>query len=267
MLIDAHSHLDRYALLGPGALERALEEITRHSIFTVSNSMDIPSYERNLAIAASCRLVLPTFGVHPWNAPQYAGRLDELRQLVDRTPLIGEVGLDHHFVSDAAQYPAQRRVLELFLTAAREQRKIVILHTKGAEEELLELLDRHGPLQVIVHWYSGPLEILRELLRRGAYFTVGVEVLHSARIQAIAREIPLERLLTETDNPGGPMEFLGESGMPLLVRRIVERMAEERQTTAEALERAVRGNLLRLFRESPWLAEQARVLEELAPNG
>ena len=255
MLIDAHTHVDRYDLVGPGALESALGEIEQHRILTVSNSMDLPSYERNLAIGQKCDLVLPIFGVHPWNAPQYADRLDDLRGAVERSPMIGEIGLDYHFVEDTSQYPDQRRVFEFFLAAAREQEKIVNLHTKGAEKTVLELLDRYEIPRAIVHWYSGPLDIFREMIARGMYFTVGVEVLYSEHIRAIAREIPSERLLTETDNPGGPKGFVGGPGMPALLKEVIQGVAEVRKTTVEAITETVRSNLLELARDGPWLME------------
>jgi TatD DNase family protein len=255
MLIDAHAHIDRYDLVGEGALESALGEITRHGILTISNSMDLPSYERNLAIAETCDLVLPIFGVHPWKAPQYADRLADLREAIERSPMIGEVGLDHHFVEDASQYPAQASVFEFFLGAAREQDKVVHLHTKGAEQTVLEALDRHGIQRAIVHWYSGPLAVFRELAARGVYFTVGVELLYSDHIQAIAREIPSGRLLTETDNPGGPKGFIGGPGTPVLIEKVVRALADVRETTVEAVAETVRSNLLTLARDDPWLMD------------
>ena len=255
MLIDAHSHVDRYDLVGEGALESALREIEQHGILTISNSMDLASYERNLAIGQRCDLVLPTFGVHPWNAPQCANRLDDLRGAVERSPMIGEIGLDYHFVEDASLYPAQRRVFEFFLDAARDHDKIVTLHTKGAERDVLELVDRYGIQRVIVHWYSGPLDIFREMVARGVYFTVGVQVLHSEHIRAIAREIPPERLLTETDNPGGPKGYIGGPGMPALLREVNQGIAEVRNTTVGAITETVRSNLLELAGDDPWLTE------------
>ena len=140
MLIDAHSHVDRYDLVDECALESALAEITQHRILTISNSMDLPSYKRNLEISEMCSLVLPTFGVHPWNAPEYADRLDDLSEAIEQSPMIGEIGLDHYFIQDTSTYPAQRKVLEFFLGAAREQEKITNLHTKGAEREVLGVI-------------------------------------------------------------------------------------------------------------------------------
>jgi TatD DNase family protein len=268
MLVDAHSHVDRYDLVGEGVLEFALEEITQYRIFTISNSMDLSSYERNLAIGEMCGLVLPIFGVHPWNASQYAHRLEELSEAIGQSPMIGEIGPDYYFVKDASEYPDQRRVFEFFLAAASEQEKIVNLHTKGAEEVVLELLDRYDIPRAIVHWYSGPLDILRELAVRGAYFTIGVEVLYSEHIQTLAQEIPLGQLLTETDNPGGPKEFIGGPGMPILVRDVIQAVAEVKKTTVEAITQTVQSNLIELVQDDPWFVDTyARVLGEQHDGG
>jgi TatD DNase family protein len=266
MLIDAHSHVDRYDREDARALESALAEIAQHRIFTVSVSMDLPSYKRNLEIGEKCDWVLPAFGVHPWNALEYVDRLQDLDGAIERSPLIGEIGLDHYFVENAAAYPDQRKVLEYFLGAAKEQAKIVNLHTKGAEKEVLELLEQYDIPRVIVHWYSGPLDIFRELAARGVYFTVGVEVLYSEHIQTIAQEIPAGRLLTETDNPGGPRGFIGGPGMPALVKDVVRGIAEARKTTVEAIVEAVRANFIELIRDDPWLADVWRKLLKEQPN-
>ena len=251
MLIDAHAHLDRYE----DVLESALEEIAQHSIFTISNSMDLPSYGRNLEIGEKCELVLPTFGVHPWNAPEYADRLEDLGRAIEQSPMLGEIGLDYYFVGDASQYPAQRKVLEFFLAAAKEQEKIVNLHTKGAESDILHLLNRYEIQRAIIHWYSGPLDVFHELVARGVYFTIGVEVLDSEHIQTIAREVPSEQLLTETDNPGGPKSFIGTLGMPLLIGDVVQALAGLRKTTVEVIIRTVETNFRRLVRDDPWLSD------------
>lgn len=248
MLIDAHSHIDRYFHIDEHALESALTEIRQNGIFTISNSMDIPSYKKNLEISEKCDLVLPAFGVHPWNASEYSDRLQVLKEAIEGSPLIGEIGLDHYFVKDPTAYKDQRKVFEYFLSAARDQNKIVNLHTKGAEREVLELLNQYDIKRVIVHWYSGPLDTFSELADRGAYFTVGIEVLYSKHIQKIAAEIPSGRLLTETDNPGGPKGFIGRAGTPVLVKEIIRGIAEARKTSIEAIVDIVQANLAVLFR-------------------
>jgi TatD DNase family protein len=262
MLIDAHAHLNMY-VDRVDRLDDALDEIERHGILTVANAMDLPTYERSIEIAGDCDLVVPIFGVHPWRAPQYADRLDDLRQPTARSAMLGEIGLDHYFVEDEAEYPAQRKVLEFFLAAGSEQDKVVHLHTKGAEAEVLELLDRYEVRRALIHWYSGPLDVLRALVARGTYFTVGVELLYSDHIVDIAREVPLELLLTETDNPGGPREYLGEWGMPSLICDVVRALAAVRGMSKGAIVETVQANFLRLIEDDPRLSYvQARILQD-----
>lgn len=249
MLIDAHSHLDKYG----GELDAALEEMSQHRILTISVSMDLPSYQRNLEIAERCPLVIPTFGIHPWQAPEYADRLDELAEPTRQTPMIGEIGLDSDFVKDASEFPSQRKVLEYFLAAAKERHKIVNLHTKGAEEEIFQLLERYQTDRAIVHWYSGPFDILKSLADRGTYFTIGVEVLRSKRIQALAKAIPEHLLLTETDNPGGQQWLNGEFGMPSLVQKVIDKLAELKDKTPPETQELVMTNFSCLTIDDPWL--------------
>lgn len=249
MWIDAHAHLDHYG----AALPAALDEIARLRILTFSVSMHAESYQQARAIAARSPYVLACFGVHPWEAPRFANDLAALDPLIDSSPMLGEIGLDTVWVEDPTTYPAQRRVFEYFLAAARRQDKIVNLHTKGAERDILDLLRRYQVRRAIVHWYSGPLDVLDELIAWGAYFTVGVEVLRSEVIRTIARRIPPEQLLTETDNPGGWEWLTGERGMPRLVQEVLRALAALRGTDEAALSAQVCANLARLIGDDPHL--------------
>jgi len=258
MLIDAHAHLDKYGDL----LDDALREIEREHIFTIATAMDVPSYQELQEIGRRSALVLPTFGIHPRRAPQYADRLRELGQYIETSPAIGEIGLDFHWVKNSSEYPAQLKVLEYFFAAAREQNKFVNLHTKGGERPILELLERYDVERPIIHWYSGPLDILRALVQFGAYFTIGVEVLYSETIQAIAREIPDCLLLTETDNPGGLKWLKGVVGMPSDLQKVVDELARIRSSTPASMSRIVHLNFLKLIQDDSWLRQVRTLLSQ-----
>jgi TatD DNase family protein len=249
MLIDAHVHLDKYGDL----LDEALSEIDEKKIFTVATAMDAPSYAELKIICQRTPLALPTFGVHPRRARQYASRLGEIAPLIEGSPAIGEIGLDFHWEKDTSTYSAQRKVLEYFFAAAREQKKFVNLHTKGGEKEILDLLEKYDIERAIIHWYSGPLNILHEMIQYGAYFTIGVEVNHSDHIKAIAQEIPDPLLLTETDNPGGLKWLNGELGMPGAIEKVVATLAALRQSSPAGIQRLVHANFARLIKDDPWL--------------
>jgi TatD DNase family protein len=243
MLIDAHAHIDKYG----AELEAALGEIEQRRILTWAVAMDVPSYRRALEIAEKCAWVRPTFGIHPNRAHEYADDLKALAPWIEKSPALGEIGLDFHWVKEPEKYPAQRKVLEYFLAAAREQDKAVNLHTKGAEREVLDLLERYTIRRALVHWYSGPEDILRALIDYGAYFTFGVELLTSEKIRALARAVPLDRIITETDNPGGLKWLTGEVGMPGVLARVVEELGRVKGATAEEMEKIVEENFRRVM--------------------
>lgn len=250
MFIDAHCHLDRYK----ENLGCALEQIKQHRIFTISNSMDLPSYIQNVKMAATSDFVLPIFGIHPWNAPEHVGCLKDLDWAISESPMLGEIGLDYYFVNETSRYDDQREVFEHFLRAASKQKKVVILHTKGAESETLQLLKQYNTERVIVHWYSGPWHILKSMVEHGFYFTIGVEVLFSQHIQNIAGYLPAELILTETDNPGGNASLTGTIGTPLLIKDVIGKLAEIKGTSDQIIMNTVENNLIRVGGNDPWVA-------------
>jgi TatD DNase family protein len=253
MLIDAHVHLDKYG----DRLDDALKEIETEQIFTVATAMDVPSYLELQRIAERSNLVLPTFGIHPRRAAEYADRLPEIGRHIETSPAIGEIGLDFHWVKDASTYPAQRKVLEYFIAAAAEQKKFVNLHTKAGEKEILDLLGKYGVKRAIIHWYSGPIDILKAMIDHGCYFTIGVEVLYSDHIKDIAKAIPDHLLLTETDNPGALrwLKKTDEIGMPTAIKEVVKALAALRLSTFEEITRSIHTNFTRLIVGDPWLHE------------
>jgi TatD DNase family protein len=251
MLIDAHAHLDMYE----AELASALSELERQRILTLSTSLDPRSYELNRAIARRSDLVVPLFGIHPWNAPQWAGRLDGIGESLDETPMLGEIGLDHMFVEDESLYPAQERVFEFLLGEAGRRDLSVNLHTSGAEQEVLDALDRHGVTRAVVHWYSGPRDVFEALVERGAFFSMGIGVRHHEHVRDLAAAIPDELLLTETDNPGGPKWLTGENGMPGLMLDVLDALAEARGAAPEAIEETVERNFRQFLKSDPRLSK------------
>ena len=242
--IDAHAHLDEYPDTWLGPVLRELEELR---IATISTAMAPGAFERTLQIQERSPWVLATLGIHPWNAGHFVTSLDEIEPSLAGSPMFGEIGLDFRNVTDTSQYDSQVRVLEFFLSAAREQDKVVNIHTSGAEAEVLELLERYDIRRAIIHWYSGPVEPLRRMIQRGFQFTFGCELLSSESIQAIAREVPKAQLLTETDNPGGPQWVFGEPAMPDLVKPVLQALAMVHGEDEANMQEQIRLNMLGLI--------------------
>ena len=251
MLIDAHTHFDLF-----GENEAlALAEIKQYRIFSVANSMDPDSYQKNLEIGRDNGLILPIFGIHPFNAAKWADKLPELDWAFDQSPLYGEIGLDARFAKDDTQWRAQTRVFEYFLDKAEEQNKAVIVHSKGNEEAVFDIIEKHPVKKYILHWFSGSSDFLLPLVSLGAYFTIGVEILYSDHIKNIAREIPLERLLTETDNPLVKLSLPNALGLPRNIIEVVSELAAVKNTTVEQMTDLIQGNFQRIVKDDPALSK------------
>lgn len=219
MLVDAHTHLDQYNI---NELEKAIKEINEEKIITIANAMNLSSYVKSKDISKKSHFIIPTFGIHPWEAHKYEKKLDSIEKFIYETPMIGEIGLDFYWVKDKNKYNSQMKVLKFFLKRAQEQNKIINLHTKGAENEIVALLDEYNIQKSIIHWYSGGKDVLKKMIDRGCYFTIGVELLSSNKIQDIAKMIPLNKIFTETDGPEGEEWINGKRCMPTKVNDILK---------------------------------------------
>jgi TatD DNase family protein len=248
MYVDAHAHLDKC----DSELPEILDEIERNEIFTVSVSMNPDSYTRNRRTGEQSQWVVTSFGVHPWDAPGFCNRLESLDPLVDSSPMVGEIGLDYHFVTE--QHVVQREVFKYFVQKGVLQEKILNIHSKGAEADVDRILGELGARRAIIHWYSGPTKELQGLIEKGFYFTVGVEVLSSPHIQTITKAIPAPQLLTETDNPGGYKGLAGELGRPSIIRSVVKMISEIRGWGQRETEHLIVENFMQLARKDSWAA-------------
>lgn len=255
VLIDAHVHLDKYLDDDIGGVLAAIE---RERILTLTVADDPTSFCRAEAIAARSDLVLAGFGIHPWVAHEFEHSVTEIRDVADRSPFIGEIGLDYRFVTEEGRYGPQRKVFAALLDLARDQRKLVNVHCAGAEQDTADMLRSHRIERAIIHWYSGPLNTLSDLVAAGYLVTIGVEVMHSNHIREVARAIPSDHLLTETDNPGGLRWLTGEVGRPQEINEVVAALAEVRGVLPEELAAIVHSNMIRLVGDDPllgpWLA-------------
>lgn len=139
-------------------------------------------------------------GLHPLLAAKSKKEVPLFKRQVDQTSYIGEIGLDFSKEGYATK-DEQVAVLRELLSAIRGKKKIVSVHSRKAEKELLALLCEYEIKNVIFHWYSGPVDLIPAILAQGYYFSVNEAMCRSRNGQAIVEKIPRNRILTETDAP------------------------------------------------------------------
>lgn len=243
MYIDAHNHLCHYQ----GLIQEALKQIQEKSILTIDCAINEETYLCSKELAKEQPLVVPCFGIHPMEAHRYHDRLEDFEGYIVESPMIGEIGLDYHWVKDRETYPLQRKVLRYFFQRARQYDKVVNLHTKGAEEEIFLWVKEYRLRSPIIHWYSGPMDIFHRLLDYGCYFTIGVDVGFSDTTKEVLSHLPLDRLLTETDGPTALEWINGEYGYPEFIRGIVEHISQIKRVDPEELKERILENYRNLM--------------------
>ena len=195
MLLDAHCHIDQYR--DPPSIAESCE---RQGILTVAVT-NLPShYKMGIEHIAHLRHVKMALGLHPLAVAKQGRELDQFLRLVPEVSHVGEIGLDFSregLGSKDQQLTAFRAIIK----AISGTRKFVSLHSRGAEETVLDILDEFQVKMAVFHWYSGPLTVLDRAIAAGFYFSVNPAMIRSDKGQRILGRIPRDRVMTETDGP------------------------------------------------------------------
>ena len=212
----------------------------------------LESFDDMYSRIADLEQVYCTAGVHPDYEQVEEPDVDRLCALAERNKVvaIGETGLDYFHQPDGAEW--QRRRFVTHIEAARQCRLPLVIHTRDAREDTLELLRRHRASDVggVLHCFTESLEMALAAIDLGFYISIsGIVTFHQAQnVRDMAREIPLERLLIETDSPWlSPAPFRGKPNHPGRVRLVAEKLAEIRDESLQQIAEATYRNACSLF--------------------
>lgn len=195
MIIDTHCHFDM--MPNPEGYISAKEKAGD----IVIGMTNLPSHfkmgQSHLIGYKHIRLAL---GLHPLLAAENRKELTLFKRLIDQTSYIGEIGLDFSREGIATKNE-QISVLREVLATIKGKKKIVSVHSRNAEKELLDMLCEFEIKNVIFHWYSGPVDLIPSIIERGYYFSINESMCRSKNGRSIIGKIPREKILTETDAP------------------------------------------------------------------
>ncbi len=254
-LVDSHCHLDRLDLeaLGmdlPGVLEKAGELGVSRMLCVGINRAELP---RVLALAERHVQVYASVGVHPNEREESEITVEELLALADhpRVVAIGETGLDY-FRSDG-ELEWQRARFRRHIEAALRAGLPLIIHTRDAAEDTLRIMAECGAGEAggVMHCFTGDWETASAALDLGFYISFsGIVTFKNARaLQAVAAQVPDERLLVETDAPYlTPVPYRGKPNQPGYTRHVAECLAALRHTTVEHIAAITTRNFNDLFK-------------------
>jgi TatD DNase family protein len=254
MLVDSHCHLDRVDLSQHhGSFRLLMQDTLQAGVgHMLCVSIDLDAYPGMQALVADYPQVSISVGVHP---NQEAGPEPTPERLVElaadpRNVAIGETGLDY-FRSDG-NLEWQRERFRVHIAAAKACGKPLIIHTREAREDTIRIM-REEQAEVaggVMHCFTENWEMARQALDLGFYISFsGILTFRNAEeLREVARRVPLERLLIETDSPYlAPVPYRGKPNQPIYVRQVAECLAELRDLAPEALAEITRDNFFRLF--------------------
>lgn len=240
-LFDTHCHVDLYP--DPVGLVREAE---RRGIYTIAVTNTPSVFPATAAIVKGCRYVRPALGLHPQLAAERRGELPLFEEHLSKTRYVGEVGLDY-VTPDRANRTHQRRVFEAILDQCDGAGdKVLTVHSRRAEADVVDAIGEDFSGTVILHWYSGSLRTLKLGVERGLYFSVNPAMAGGKRFLSILDRIPRDRLLLETDGP-----FVSVGGRPAVppdVQTVVDRIAEAWAEPTASVRSCLFDNLARVIR-------------------
>ncbi len=252
-LADTHVHLNDKQYKNDWE-ETAARALQAGVVFMSNIGYDLPSSRLAVKMAGGKNGLYATVGIHPHDALTLNdASFEELHSLAchPRVVAIGEIGLDYY--RDFSPREAQRSAFRQQMGLARELGKPVVIHDRDAHEEVLKILREEKAREVggILHCFSGSWEMAREAIKMGFYisFAGPVTYKNARRLPEGARQVPVDRLLIETDCPYlTPEPYRGRRNEPLYVTLVAEKMAELRGIELEELAVATLSNARTLFR-------------------
>ena len=248
-LIDTHAHLEEI-----DNIERVLEKSREAGVEAIiAVGTDIKSNQRTLEIAGRYpRMVYPALGWHPEfiREGEIETNLDFLVKNIDKAIAVGEIGLDYHKrIRSVAGKDLQKRVLTDILQIAKQHDKPALIHSRYAWRDALTAVEEAGLEKVVFHWYTGTSSVLRDIVGHGFYISVTPAVEYHEEHRRAVKEVPLERMLLETDAPvtyGRGRDFEFEAS-PADVSRSLKGAALLKGMSEEEVAAATTENAERLF--------------------
>ena len=254
MLIDSHAHLDdlRYDTDRDNVLQRA-QTAGIEAIVTIG--CDLATSQAAVALAHAHPNIFATIGVHPHEAKEIGeGWYESFRSLAQHPKVVayGEIGLDYHYDHSPREIQRQRFREQIHL--ARELALPLVIHTREAQEDTVMILREEGAVDVggVFHCFSGDMWLAKDALDLGFYLSFsGVLTFKNATmLRDIAKTVPLDRLMVETDCPYlAPVPYRGKRNEPAYVQYVAETLAEIRGNgSVQSIARATVENTKRVFR-------------------
>ncbi|MDR2875124.1 MAG: TatD family hydrolase [Methylobacillus sp.] len=254
MLVDSHCHLNFPEFTEN--MDAVLQAMREHGVgHALCIGVTLEKFPQVLAIAEAHQHIWATVGIHPDNEGVEEADVNRLRALADHPKVvgIGETGLDYFRLTGDLEW--QRDRFRTHIRAAVACGKPLVIHTRSAAEDTLRIMREEGAERCggVMHCFTESQEVADGALELGFYISFsGIVTFKNAQaLKEVAKTVPLDRMLVETDSPYlAPMPFRGKTNQPAYVKYVAEHIAELRGIAPEKVAEATTRNFFRLFKQA-----------------
>ena len=255
MFIDSHCHLDFPELAADrDAILRLMRENRVSHALTISTTLN--TFPAVRAVAEANANMWCSAGVHPdEQVDDHEVTLDELLKMADHPKVvaIGETGLDYYRLPEPLDW--QRERFRIHIRAAKQTKKPLVIHTRNASTDTLKLMREENAAEAggVMHCFTETREVADAAMEMNFYISFsGIVTFKSAKdLKEVAKHVPLDRMLIETDSPYlAPAPFRGKLNQPGYVKHVAEHIAELRGISLEQVAEATTKNFFTLFKQA-----------------
>jgi TatD DNase family protein len=218
MLFDTHFHLD--LSVDPQQVKALIEQ---KKIYTIAVTNLPGLYEHTELLCLGTKFIRPALGFHPELIFEHRHQLSLFETLLERTKYVGEVGLDN-LRKSPEDFAEQKVVFErILLKCADNGKKVLTIHSRKAEQEVISMIGANFPGKIILHWFSGSIASLKKGVENGCYFSINSAMTRSKSGANVLQNIPLDRLLLESDGPF--VDYMGRPADPSVTQFVTSEIA------------------------------------------
>jgi TatD DNase family protein len=254
MLVDSHCHINFPQLAEQ--IDAVQDAMQRHGVgHALCISVTLADFPQVLAMAEAHKNVFASVGIHPDYEDEPPFTVEDLVCLADHPKVIaiGETGLDYFRLTGDLEW--QRERFRTHIRAAIQAQKPLVIHTRSSAEDTLRIMREESAHKIggVMHCFTETLDVALQAIEMGFYISFSgiVTFKNATDLKEVAKQVPLDRILVETDSPYlAPIPFRGKLNQPAYVKYVAEEVAKLRNISYETLAEATTTNFFNLFRQA-----------------
>ena len=251
-LIDTHAHIDM-EINEENSLDDIIKEMNKFGVKkAVIPAVEISTQDKVIELANSDENIYGMVGLFPSEAKTYTPEFEEKMEAIAKNnkkiAAVGEIGLDYYW--DKSFVDLQKEVFIKQIKMAQRLDLPIAVHDREAHKDCFDLLKEQKAERVLFHCFSGSVEFMKECIKEGWYIALGgvVTFKNAVKIKDVAREVPLDKLVLETDSPYlTPVPFRGKPNKPAYVRYVAEEIAKIRNISFDEIAEITSKNAEKFF--------------------